>query len=127
MIRGFDDKGSSSRNGLIDPSFPTPMGTVALSSEQGTLGEMDPVDDTIMQRKQLKGGECLLGYNLNRGLRSTRSSERTILLSHSIFICFVSSHNINECPYSLIHCFCFCLLCDVPTTLCRRHSAFASL
>ena len=86
MIRGFDDKGSSSGNGLIDPSFPTPMGTVALSSEQGTLGEMDPVDDRIMQRMQLESGECLLGYNLNHGLRSTRSSEWTILLSHCFFI-----------------------------------------
>jgi len=44
----------------------------------GTLGEMDPVDDRIMQMMQLKGGECLLGYNTNHGLRSTRSSERTI-------------------------------------------------
>ena len=80
MMRGLDDKGSSSRNGSIDSSFPTPMGTVALGSGQGTLGEMDPVDN------KLEGGECLLGYNLNRGLRSTRSSERTILLSRRFFI-----------------------------------------
>ena len=34
MMSGFDDEGSSSGNGSIDPSFPTPMGTVALSSGQ---------------------------------------------------------------------------------------------
>ncbi len=37
----------------------------------GTLGEMDPVDDRITQMMQLEGGECLLGYNTNRGLGST--------------------------------------------------------
>ena len=37
----------------------------------GTLGEMDPVDDRIMQMMQLEGGECLLGYNTNRGLGPT--------------------------------------------------------
>jgi hypothetical protein len=35
----------------------------------GTLGGMDPDDDRIMQRMQIKGGECLLGYNTNCGLR----------------------------------------------------------
>ncbi|KAL3817776.1 hypothetical protein ACHAXA_002420 [Cyclostephanos tholiformis] len=35
----------------------------------GTLGEMDPIDDRIMQRVQSGGGGCLLGYNTNRGLR----------------------------------------------------------
>ena len=44
----------------------------------GTLGEMDPVDNRFMQRMQLESGECLLGYNMNCGLRSIRSSERTI-------------------------------------------------
>ncbi len=34
MMSGFDDEGSSSGNGSIDLSFPTPMGTVALSSGQ---------------------------------------------------------------------------------------------
>merc|ERR1712003_264407 len=34
----------------------------------GTLGEMDPIDDRIMQKTEAKGG-CLLGYNTNRGLR----------------------------------------------------------
>ena len=92
----------------------------------GTLGEMDPVDDRIMQMMQLEGGECLLGYNTNSGLGSARRSERTILES-SFFYCFISSTNINECPYSLIHCLCFCVLCDVPKTLCRRRSAFARL
>ena len=31
-----------------------------------TLGEVDPVDDRIMQMMQLEGGECLLGYITNR-------------------------------------------------------------
>jgi hypothetical protein len=35
----------------------------------GTLGEMDPVDDRIMQKMQQGGGGCLLGYNTNHGLR----------------------------------------------------------
>ena len=56
----------------------------------GTLGEMDPVDDRIMQMMQLEGGECLLGYNTNSGLGSARRSERTILES-SFFYCFISS------------------------------------
>jgi hypothetical protein len=30
---------------------------------------MDPDDDRIMQRMQIEGEECLLGYNTNRGLR----------------------------------------------------------
>ena len=34
----------------------------------GTLGEMDPIDDRIMQKTQQHGG-CLLGYNTNHGLR----------------------------------------------------------
>jgi len=34
----------------------------------GTLGEMDPIDDRIMQKTQEKGG-CLLGYNTNGGAR----------------------------------------------------------
>merc|ERR1711937_545374 len=34
----------------------------------GTLGEMDPIDDRIMQKTESNGG-CLLGYNTNRGLR----------------------------------------------------------
>ena len=41
----------------------------------GTLGEIDPVDDRIMQMMQLEGGENLLGYNTNCGLGSTRRSE----------------------------------------------------
>ncbi len=85
-MRGFDNKGSSRGNGSINPSFPTPMGTIALSSGQGTLGEMDPIDDRIMQRMQLEGGKCLLGYKSNRGLRSSRSLEWTILLSHHFFL-----------------------------------------
>merc|ERR1711935_682749 len=34
----------------------------------GTLGEMDPIDDRIMQKTESHGG-LLLGYNTNRGLR----------------------------------------------------------
>lgn len=34
----------------------------------GTLGEMDPIDDRLMQQKQQEGG-CLLGYNTNHGMR----------------------------------------------------------
>jgi len=34
----------------------------------GTLGEMDPVDDRLMQRKASEGA-CLLGYNTNHGMR----------------------------------------------------------
>jgi len=56
----------------------------------GTLGEMDLVDDRIMQMMQLEGGECLLGYNTNRGLRSTRRSERMILES-SFFLFNIES------------------------------------
>jgi len=33
-----------------------------------TLGEMDPIDDRIMEKTQATGG-CLLGYNTNHGLR----------------------------------------------------------
>jgi len=46
-----------------------------------TLGEVDPVDDRIMQMMQLEGGECLLGYNTNCGSGSTGRSEQTILES----------------------------------------------
>lgn len=34
----------------------------------GTLGEMDPIDDRLMQKKQQEGA-CLLGYNTNHGMR----------------------------------------------------------
>ena len=34
----------------------------------GTLGEMDPIDDRLIQQKQREGG-CLLGYNTNHGTR----------------------------------------------------------
>lgn len=34
----------------------------------GTLGEMDPIDDRLMQKTEQHGG-CLLGYNTNHGLR----------------------------------------------------------
>jgi hypothetical protein len=34
----------------------------------GCLGEMDPIDDRLMQKKKQEGA-CLLGYNTNHGLR----------------------------------------------------------
>lgn len=47
-------------------------GIVAIMVERelvvNTLGEMDPVDDRLMQKKQQEGA-CLLGYNTNQGLR----------------------------------------------------------
>jgi hypothetical protein len=50
----------------------TDPGIVAIMKERelvvGTLGEMDPIDDRIMQKTQSNGG-CLLGYNTNHGLR----------------------------------------------------------
>lgn len=50
----------------------TDPGIVAIMKERelvvGTLGEMDPIDDRIMQKTEEHGG-CLLGYNTNRGLR----------------------------------------------------------
>uniref|UniRef100_A0A7R9WPJ7 WLM domain-containing protein n=1 Tax=Craspedostauros australis TaxID=1486917 RepID=A0A7R9WPJ7_9STRA len=50
----------------------TDPGMVAIMRERelvvNTLGEMDPVDDRLMQKKQQQGG-CLLGYNTNHGLR----------------------------------------------------------
>lgn len=50
----------------------TDPGIVAIVTSRelivGTLGEMDPVDDRIMQKMQAKGA-CLLGYNTNHGMR----------------------------------------------------------
>jgi hypothetical protein len=50
----------------------TDPGIVAIMKERelvvGTLGEMDPIDDRLMQKKQQEGA-CLLGYNTNHGLR----------------------------------------------------------
>lgn len=50
----------------------TDPGTVAVMVERelvvGTLGEMDPIDDRLMQKKKTEGA-CLLGYNTNHGLR----------------------------------------------------------
>lgn len=47
-------------------------GIVAIMKERelvvGTLGEIDPIDDRIMQKTEKNGG-CLLGYNTNHGLR----------------------------------------------------------
>lgn len=50
----------------------TDPGIAAIMKERelvvGTLGEMDPIDDRIMQKTENSGG-CLLGYNTNHGLR----------------------------------------------------------
>lgn len=50
----------------------TDPGIVAVMKERelvvNTLGEMDPVDDRLMQKKEAQGA-CLLGYNTNHGLR----------------------------------------------------------
>ena len=50
----------------------TDPGIIAIMKERelvvGTLGEMDPIDDRIMQNAESHGGR-LLGYNTNRGLR----------------------------------------------------------
>ena len=52
----------------------TDPGIVAIMKERelvvGTLGEMDPIDDRLMQKKQSQSpGSCLLGYNTNGGTR----------------------------------------------------------
>jgi hypothetical protein len=50
----------------------TDPGIVAIMVERelvvNTLGEMDPVDDRLMEKHKQEGG-CLLGYNTNHGLR----------------------------------------------------------
>mmetsp|Transcript_27770 Transcript_27770/g.50450 ORF Transcript_27770/g.50450 Transcript_27770/m.50450 type:complete len:416 (-) Transcript_27770:1162-2409(-) len=50
----------------------TDPGIVAVLVERelvvGTLGEMDPIDDRLMKKKQQQGA-CLLGYNTNGGAR----------------------------------------------------------
>jgi hypothetical protein len=50
----------------------TDPGIVAIMKERelfvNTLGEMDPIDDCLKQKKQSHGA-CLLGYNTNSGLR----------------------------------------------------------
>lgn len=51
----------------------TDPGVVAIMIERelvvGTLGEMDPIDDRLMQKKAEQDGACLLGYNTNAGAR----------------------------------------------------------
>ena len=50
----------------------TDPGIVAIMKDRelvvGTLGEMDPIDDRLMNQKQ-QHGVCLLGYNTNGGMR----------------------------------------------------------
>eukprot|EP00571_Detonula_confervacea_P008626 CAMPEP_0172319070 /NCGR_PEP_ID=MMETSP1058-20130122/36705_1 /TAXON_ID=83371 /ORGANISM="Detonula confervacea, Strain CCMP 353" /LENGTH=422 /DNA_ID=CAMNT_0013034023 /DNA_START=171 /DNA_END=1436 /DNA_ORIENTATION=+ len=71
----------------------------------GTLGEMDPIDDRLMQKKQQEGG-CLLGYNTNGGMRidvKLRTddlsgfrpySELAATLIHELSHNWVGDHNI---------------------------------
>jgi len=51
----------------------TDPGVVAIMKERelvvGTLGELDPIDDRVMKKKEANSGGCLLGYNTNHGLR----------------------------------------------------------
>ena len=51
----------------------TDPGVVAIMKDRelvvNTLGEMDPIDDRIMEKQESQNGGCLLGYNTNRGLR----------------------------------------------------------
>jgi len=50
----------------------TDPGIVSIMKERelvvGTLGEIDPIDDRLMQKKEQQGA-CLLGYNTNAGMR----------------------------------------------------------
>ena len=71
----------------------------------GTLGEMDPIDDRLMQKKQQEGA-CLLGYNTNHGLRidvKLRSddlsgfrpyNELAATLIHEVSHNWVGDHNV---------------------------------
>jgi len=87
----------------------TDPGIVAIMKERelvvGTLGEIDPIDDRIMQKAESHGG-CLLGYNTNRGLRidiklrtddlsSFRQyPELAATLIHELSHNWVSDHNL---------------------------------
>jgi len=71
----------------------------------GTLGEMDPIDDRLMQLKQQEGA-CLLGYNTNHGMRidvKLRTedlsgfrpySELAATLIHEVSHNWVGDHNV---------------------------------
>merc|ERR1712176_172935 len=87
----------------------TDPGIVAIMKERelvvGTLGEMDPIDDRIMQKTESHGG-CLLGYNTNRGLRIDiklrtddlsgfqHYTELVATLIHELSHNWVSEHNL---------------------------------
>ena len=87
----------------------TDPGVVAIMKERelvvGTLGEMDPIDDRLMQQKEQSGG-CLLGYNTNAGaridiklrtddLQSFRPySELVATLIHELSHNWVGEHNL---------------------------------
>lgn len=87
----------------------TDPGIVAIMKERelvvGTLGEIDPIDDRIMQKAESHGG-CLLGYNTNRGLRIDlklrtddlsgfrQYPELAATLIHELSHNWVSDHNL---------------------------------
>ena len=87
----------------------TDPGIVAIMKDRelivGTLGEMDPIDDRLMQKTQQEG-VCLLGYNTNGGtridlklrtddLKTFRSYPRLIsTLVHELSHNWVGEHNL---------------------------------
>lgn len=87
----------------------TDPGIVAIITSRelvvGTLGEIDPIDDRLMQKKQQEGA-CLLGYNTNHGMRidvKLRSddlstfrpySELASTLIHELSHNWVGEHNV---------------------------------
>ena len=88
----------------------TDPGIVAIMKDRelvvNTLGEMDPIDDRIMEKQESQNGGCLLGYNTNRGLRidlKLRSNdlqtfrpypELVSTLIHELSHNWVSDHNL---------------------------------
>jgi hypothetical protein len=88
----------------------TDPGIVAILQERElvvtTLGEMDPIDDRLMQNTQQQKGMCLLGYNTNAGARIDLKlrtddlkgfrlySEIAATLIHELSHNWVSDHNL---------------------------------
>jgi WLM domain len=88
----------------------TDPGMVAILQERELvvtmLGEMDPIDDRLMQKTQQQKGMCLLGYNTNAGARIDLKlrtddlkgfrpySELAATLIHELSHNWVSDHNL---------------------------------
>ena len=91
----------------------TDPGVIAILKERelvvNTLGEMDPIDDRLMRKKEQEHGDgsCLLGYNTNHGLRidiKLRSDDESrrfrpypelvATLIHELSHNWVSDHNL---------------------------------